>query len=527
MKVLVSEALADEGIEKLRTEAEVDVRLDLDPAGLLEAIGEYDALIVRSATKVTKDVVERGDRLKVVGRAGIGLDNIDVEAATRKGVLVVNAPQSNILSAAEHTMALLLALARNIPAADASMRAGKWERTRFTGVELHGKTLGILGLGRIGTLVAQRAAAFGMRLLAYDPYVSKSRAAQLSVEMAPSIEDLCGQADFITVHLPKTSETRAILGAPQLAHIKPGARIINTARGGIIDEQALLEAFREGKVAGAAFDVFEKEPPGQHPFFEHENIVVTPHLGASTEEAQTKAGTSIAEQVVLALRGEFAPYAVNIAGGAEYVEVLRPFIPLTEKLGRILTGVAGTGVNKVHFEFHGSLAEHDTRILTLAGLKGLFGSIVHEPVTYVNAPLLAKERGIEVNETKSETSRDFVNLVLIEASAESGSVTVGGSLVGIRDEERIVRVYDYEMDMLPQRFMCFLRYIDVAGVIGKVGTVLGSHGINIASMQVSREKIGGEALMGLTVDDEIPPEVLDQIAKAIQARDAKFIDLGA
>jgi len=524
MKVLVAEALAEEGIAKLEADFDVDVRLDLTPQTLLDSISQYDAVIVRSATKITKDVINTGARLKVVGRAGIGLDNIDVEAATRRGVLVVNAPQSNILSAAEHTMALILALARHVPAADASLRAGKWERDRFTGVELHGKTLGVLGLGRIGALVAQRAAGFGMKLLAFDPYVSKARASQLGVEIAPSIDDLCAQADFITVHLPKTSETRAILGPAQFDCMKTGVRIINVARGGIVDEQALLAAYKEGRVAGAAFDVYEKEPPGPHPFFELEDFVVTPHLGASTEEAQAKAGMSIAEQVSLSLHGEFAPYAVNVQGGAEYVESLRPFISLTEKLGRILTGIAGTGINDVHFEFHGAISDHDTRILTLAGLKGLFSSIIHEPVTYVNAPLLAQERGIQIKETKSSVSRDFVNLVLVSAETDQGPVTVGGALVGKKDEERIVRVYDYEMDMAPERFMCFIRYSDVPGVIGKVGSVLGSSEINIASMQVSREKIGGEALMGLTVDEEIPQSVLDKISQTIEATDAKFID---
>jgi len=526
LKVLVAEPLADEGIEKLRAELEVDQRFDLTPEGLLDVIDDYDAVIVRSSTKITKDVIEKGTNLKVVGRAGIGLDNIDVEAATRKGVLVVNAPQSNILSAAEHTMALLLSLARNVPAADASLRAGGWERERFTGVELHGKTLGILGLGRIGTLVAARAAAFGMRLVAYDPYVSKPRAVQMGVELAGSIEELCRQSDFITVHLPKTSETRAILGPKEFAVMKPSVRIINVARGGIVDEEALLSAHDHGKVAGAAVDVYEKEPPGEHPFFKVSDFVVTPHLGASTEEAQSKAGVSIAEQVLLALRGEFAPYAVNIQGGAEYVEMLRPFISLTEKLGRILTGVAGSGINDLHFEFHGAISEQDTRILTLAGLKGMFSKIVHEPVTYVNAPLLAEERGMQVTETKTAAALDFVNLVLLSAESDQGKVTVGGSLVGKKDEERIVRVYDYAMDMPPERYMCFVRYGDRPGVIGQVGSVLGGSGINIASMQVSREKIGGEALMGLSVDEEIPAEVVERISKTIEARDAKFIDLG-
>jgi D-3-phosphoglycerate dehydrogenase len=526
-KVLVAEPLAEEGVRKLESELEVDVHLDLSRDKLLEIIAEYDAVIVRSATNIDKAVLERGSRLKVVGRAGIGLDNIDVDTATRQGVLVVNAPQSNILSAAEHTMALLLALARNIPSADASLRSGKWERNRFTGVELHGKTLGILGMGRIGTLVAQRAAAFGMRVLAYDPYVSKARATQLGVQLAADLEEVCRESDFVTVHLPKTSETRAILGEKAFAAMKPGVRIVNAARGGIVDEEALLDAYKDGIVAGAAFDVFEKEPPGDHPFFKHTGFVVTPHLGASTLEAQEKAGTTIAEQVLLALRGEFAPYAVNIQGGVEYTEALRPFIPLSEKLGRILSAVAGPRITEVHFEFLGSVSEHDTRVLTLAGLKGLFSSMVHESVTYVNAPLFAEERGIEVKETKSSVSMDYVNLVSVRAGSDQGTVTVAGSLVGKKEQERIVQVYEYGMDMAPERYMAFLRYRDRPGVIGQVGSVLGEAGVNIASMQVSRQTIGGEALMGLTLDDEVPPAVLSKIVKVIEASDAKFIDLGS
>jgi D-3-phosphoglycerate dehydrogenase len=527
MKVLVAEPLAEGGVRKLQEELTVDVLPNLKRQQFLDAIPEYDAVIVRSATQIDREAIERGWRLKVVGRAGIGLDNIDVEAATRRGILVVNAPQSNILSAAEHTMALLLAMARRIPAADASLRSGRWERNKFTGVELHGKTIGVVGMGRIGTLVAQRAQAFGMRVVVYDPYVSESRAAKLGIGLAPALEDLCRESDFISIHLPKTSETRGLLGDKAFAAMKPGVRIVNTARGGIVDEAALLRAHKEGIVAGAAFDVFEKEPPGKHPFFEEPDFVVTPHLGASTEEAQEKAGTSIAEQVLLALRGEFAPYAVNIQGGAEYVEAIRPFISLTEKVGRILNGVAGDRIGEVHMEFRGSVAEHDTRILTLAGLKGLFSAIVHEPVTYVNAPLLAQERGIEVKETKSAVSTDFVNLVAMRAASDGGTVAVAGTLVGKKDEERIVQVYEYGMDMRPERYMCFLRYTDVPGVIGKVGTVLGDANVNIASMQVSRQTIGGDALMGLTVDDEISPEALQRIKDVISATDARFIDLGA
>ena len=526
MKVLVPESLSEEGLDKLRTGAEVDAR-KLSREELLAVIGDYDALIVRSATKVDKELLERGTSLKVVGRAGVGLDNIDVATATRLGVLVVNAPTSNVLSAAEHTLALLLSLARHVPAADASLRTGAWERERFTGVELEGKTLGILGLGRIGTLVAQRAAGFGMRLLGYDPYVSKQRATQLGIQMASSVEEVCREADFITVHLPKNPETKAILGDAEFAVMKPEARVINVARGGIVDEDALVRALKDGKVAGAAIDVYEKEPPGQHPLFDFEQVVVTPHLGASTEEAQTRAGTAIVEQVLLALRGEFAPYAVNVAAGGDFGEALRPFIPLTERLGRVLGGLVGAGLSAVRFEVYGAIAENDTRILTLAGLKGLFGGIVHEPVTYVNAPLMAAERGIHIEETKSASSQDYVNLVVIRGESDEGPVAVGGSLFGKGNEEHLVRVYEFSIDMEPERYLCLLRYADRPGVIGKVGTVLGAADINIASIKVSRETIGGEALMGLTVDSPIPPEVVREIAAVAQAREARFIDLGS
>lgn len=525
MRVLVSESLSEEGLEKLRTEVEVDDRA-LSREELLAAIGDYDALIVRSATKVDRELLEAGTRLKVVGRAGVGLDNIDVPAATKLGILVVNAPTSNVLSAAEHTLALLLALARHIPAADASLRRGAWERSKFTGVELEGKTLGILGLGRIGTLVAQRAAGFGMRLLGYDPYVSPQRAAELGITLAGSVQEVCQEADFLTVHLPKTAETKAIIGAPEFALMKPSAMVINVARGGIVHEADLVEALQSGRIAGAAVDVYEKEPPGEHALFGIASAVVTPHLGASTEEAQTRAGTAIAEQILLALRGDLAPYAVNIAAGGELADVIRRGIPLAERLGRLLAGLAVSGVTSIRFEFRGAIAEHDCRILTLAGLKGFFGAVVHEPVTYVNAMPLAQDRGIEVQEVKSSQSTDYVNLVTLTGASAAGTVTVAGTLFGKRDEEHIVQLYEYPIDLAPERYLCVLRYADRPGVIGRVGTVLGEAGVNIASIKVSRDTIGGVALMGLTVDSPIPAEVAPRIAEAAEATEIRFIDFG-
>ena len=525
MKVLISEKLSAAGTELLEKHYEVDVRPGLSPDELREVIEEYDALIVRSATQVDAALLERSSNMKVVGRAGVGLDNIDVDAATRHGIMVVNAPTSNVLSAAEHTMALFLSQARNIPQAHSALMKGSWERERWSGVELHGKVLGIVGLGRVGALVAQRASAFGMQLIAYDPYVSPGRAAQMGVELLESVGDVCARADFITIHLPKTPETLGIIGVKELARVQPGIRIVNTARGGLIDEDALVDALKDGRVAGAAIDVFQTEPITEHPFFELPNVVVTPHLGASTAEAQDKAGVAIAEQVVLALRGDFVPYAVNVDVGADIPEQVRPYLGLAERLGRVAVGLAGGGIESLRFQYVGALAEDDTRALTLSGLKGAFSSVVHEPVTFVNAPLLAKERGIEIQEMRSSQSRDYVNAIEVRAQCQGESVSVAGVLVGKRDNERLVRVYGYDIDMSFAENMVFFRYDDRPGVVGIVGTLLGEAGVNIANMQVARQSEGGQALMGLAVDSAIPQEVLDRIAEGADLRDAKSVAL--
>ena len=523
MRVLISEKLSAAGIERLREHLEVDVRPGLTPAELLEAIPSYDALIVRSGTKVTADVLKAGESLKVVGRAGIGLDNVDVDAATRHGVLVVNAPQSNVLSAAEHTIALMLAQARNVPQAHAALVGGSWERERWQGVELHGKTLGILGLGRVGTLVAQRASAFGMRLIAYDPYVAAPRAAQMGVELLDDVAAVCERADFLTVHLPKTPETVGIVGEPELALARPGLRVINTARGGIVEEAALVAALSKGVVAGAAVDVFDGEPVTEHPLFSLPNVVVTPHLGASTAEAQDKAGMAIAEQVLLALRGDFVPFAVNIDIGPDIPEPVRPYVGLAERLGRVAVALSGSGIETLRFEYHGGLGDQDTRALTLSGLKGAFSAVVHEPVTFVNAPLLAKDRGITIEEAKSSQSLDYVNLIEVRAECKGETVSVAGVLVGKRDTERLVRVYGYDLDMAFAPVMAFFRYVDRPGVVGIVGTLLGEAEVNIANMQVGRQTVGGEALMGLAVDSPIPQDVLEGIVSKAGLRDARLI----
>lgn len=525
MKVLVAEKLSTAGVERLREHLDVDVKVGLSPEDLREVISGYDALIVRSATKVDAALLEKAENLKVVGRAGIGLDNVDVDGCTRNGILVVNAPQSNILSAAEHTVALMLAQARNIPQAHRALVGGAWEREKWSGVELHGKTLSVVGLGRVGTLVAQRASAFGMRVVAYDPYISSTRASQMGVELVDTVVEAVKRADFLTIHLPKTPETVGIIGSKELAQAKPGVRIVNTARGGLIDENALADAIEQGTVAGAGIDVFEGEPVTEHRLFSLPSVVVTPHLGASTAEAQDKAGMAIAEQVLLALRGEFVPYAVNVDVGSDISEHIRPYLQLSERLGRLAMALSGTGLEALRFEYHGGIAEHDTRALTLSGLKGAFSAVSHEPVTFVNAPLLAKERGITVEEAKSSQSLDYVNLVEVHATCQGETVSVAGVLVGKRDNERLVRVYGYDLDMAFHPIMAFLRYQDRPGVVGLVGTELGSAGVNIANMQVARHSEGGEALMGLAVDSSIPQDVLTRIADEAKVGDAKVVVL--
>jgi D-3-phosphoglycerate dehydrogenase len=525
MRVLVTEKLSEAGLHLLTRDFQVDVRPELAKGDLVAEIAPYDALVVRSQTQVTAEVIAAGENLKVVARAGIGLDNVDVEAATRRGVMVVNAPQSNIVSAAEHTIALMLAQARNLPQANAALKDGRWERSAFEGVELQGKTLGIVGFGRVGALVATRAAAFGMRLIAFDPYVPKERAKEMGIELMPSLEALLVQADFITVHLPRTPDTEGLIGERELALVKEGARLVNTARGGIVDEQALAKAVEDGKLAGAALDVFAVEPTTESPLFGFDRVVVTPHLGASTTEAQDKAGTSDAEMVRLALSGEFVPFAVNVSAGGEVPETIKPFLPLANKLGALLTGLAQGAVRGVEAQYLGRIAEADTRVLTLAVVRGVLSGVVHEPVSFVNAPIIAGERGIAISEMRSTVSSDYVNLIQVRAETDEGPVSVAGTLVGKRNDERVMRVNDYDIEMAPSRYMLFFTYEDRPGVIGTVGTILGDAGINIATMDVGRPSRGGTALMGLTLDSPVVPEVIERIRAEIVAGPARFIVL--
>lgn len=503
-RILVTEEIAEGGLDRLRAAGHtVDVQLDLTQLNA-NIVGAH-ALIVRSATQVTAEVLELATDLVVVGRAGIGLDNIDVDAATRRGVMVVNAPQSNIISAAEHTMALLLAQARNVPQAHAALKAGRWERTRWEGVELADKTLGIVGLGRIGKLVADRAKAFGMRLVAFDPFVSADRARQMGVELL-ALDQLVTEADFITIHLPKTKETTGIISRDLLLKAKPSLRVINVARGGIVDETALAEAIRDGVIAGAALDVFSSEPLVESPLFALDSVVVTPHLGASTREAQDKAGDTIADMVQLALAGEFVPFAVNV-NAAEANETLRPFLPLAERLGRLFASLVGQSPTSLEVCAEGEIAGYDTRILTLAALKGFFGAISDEPVTYVNAPQLAKDRGVDVRDVTCTTSADYVNLITLGGGGHS----ISGTLTGRRSEQRIVLIDDHTFDVPPTDYMMMVKNDDRPGVIGLVGTLLGNAGVNIADMDVGRALTPGTAVMLIAPTEVVSADVVDAL----------------
>jgi D-3-phosphoglycerate dehydrogenase / 2-oxoglutarate reductase len=524
LTVLVAEELSPAAIAQLESAFEVRHVDGADRPALLRALADVDAVIVRSATRIDAEALAHAPHLRVLARAGVGLDNVDVEAATKAGVMVVNAPSSNTVSAAEHAVGLLLATARNVPQAMASLKAGEWKRSEFTGAELYGKVAGILGLGRIGELVAQRLAAFGMQVIAYDPYVPTARAAQLGVRLVP-LEDLLAEADFITVHLPKTAETAGLIGERELRLVKPGVLIVNAARGGIVNEHALALALKDGRVGGAGIDVFATEPCTDSPLFGFPNVVVTPHLGASTHEAQEKAGTQVARSVRLALLGEFVPDAVNVQGGTVHEDV-KPGLPLAEKLGRIFTALACGVAARLDVQVRGEIAAHDVRVLQLAALKGVFGGIVEEAVTYVNAPLLASQRGVEVSLSADAVSPDWRNLVTVRGTLPGGQVvSVSGTLTGPRQIEKLVEVNGFDMEIAAAEHMVFLTYTDRPGIVGVVGQILGGEGINIAGMQVCRDARGGHALIVLTVDSAIPPGVLDDIISTIGAVVGRSVDL--
>jgi len=523
--VLVAEELAPSALEVLSSDFEVRSVDGTDRPALLDALAGAQAVLVRSATRIDAEALAAAPRLQVVARAGIGLDNVDVPAATARGVMVVNAPTSNIVSAAEHAVALLLACARNVAPANAALKAGLWKRSKYTGVEVADKTVGVVGLGRIGVLFAQRMSAFGVRLLAYDPYVQPARAAQVGVRLV-GLEELLRESDFISIHLPKTPETSGLIGEKELATVKPGVRIVNAARGGLVDEHALAQAIKDGRVAGAGVDVFATEPTTDSPLFESDSVVVTPHLGASTVEAQDKAGLAVARSVKLALQGEFVPDAVNVQAGGVVAEDLRPGLPLVEKLGRIFTALAGGVPLSLGVEVRGEIAELDCSVLQLAALKGAFGDVVEEQVTFVNAPLLAAERGVETSLTTDPVSPDYRNLITVRGVLVDGRpVSVSGTLTGPRQIEKVTEVDGFDVDLRPEEHLLFFGYRDRPGIVGAIGAMLGDAGVNIAGAQVSRTSVGGDTLMALSVDSAVPADILAEIAEVIGASRASSVDL--
>ncbi|HXG77413.1 MAG TPA: phosphoglycerate dehydrogenase [Gaiellaceae bacterium] len=520
-RVLVREPIADAGLELLRSRFDVVVDGESD---LASVIGGFDAIVVRSGTVLDAALIERAERLKVIGRAGVGVDNVDVAAATRRGIVVANAPEATVVSAAEHAIALLLAVARNVPQAHAALKAGSWERERFAGIELAGKTLGVLGLGRIGRQVARRALGLGLRVVAYDPYVAPERFRELGVEAAATPEELYAESDLITLHLPLNEETRGLLGREAFARMRDGVRIVNAARGGLVDEEALGEAIRAGKVAAAALDVFSEEPYSG-PLLAFDEVIATPHLAGSTTEAQDRAGVVIAEQIAAALAGELVQTAVNIpVVDPADLDVLGPYIPLAAMLGKLAAALVPGRPRRIVVATHGPLSEHDTRLITVAALNGAFQDRVGQAVNYVNAPLIAAERGIEVSEQRDAASRHYINLVRVAVEADGEEAEVSGTTVGPEHRLFLAGALGFAIDIELAPLMAFLVYDDVPGVIGRVGTMFGEAGVNIANMAVSRTKEGGKALMVFSIDTPAPPELVRRV-EASGFDDVRFITL--
>ena len=524
-KVLVSDPIDQVGIDILSQVAQVDVKTDLSKEQLVQIISEYDALMIRSGTRVTQEVIEAGKHLKIIGRAGVGVDNVDVPAATRKGIVVVNSPEGNTIAAAEHTLAMMMALSRFIPAANQSIKEGKWDRKSFTGVEVYKKTLGIVGLGKIGAHVATVARAMGMRLLAYDPFISHERAEQLSCRLV-ELDVLFAEADYITLHLPKTPETANLINAAAIAKMKPTVRIINCARGGIIDEAALADALQTGKIGGAALDVYDSEPLGESALRSlGKEAVLTPHLGASTEEAQVNVAVDVAEQIRDVLLGLPARSAVNIPGlRPDLLEQLKPYLQLAETLGNLVGQLAGGRIESLTIRLQGELATNQSQPIVIAALKGLLSHALQERVNYVNASIEAKERGIRVIETRDASVKDYTGSLHLSAKGALGEHSVTGALLG-DNEIRITSLNDFPVNVPPNRYMLFTLHRDMPGIIGRIGSLLGSFNVNIASMQVGRKIVRGDAVMVLSIDDPLPEDILAEIKKVAGIRDAYTVTL--
>jgi D-3-phosphoglycerate dehydrogenase len=526
MRVLISDKLAEEGIKILKKEKQiqVDIKIGMKPEELQKVIKDYDAIIVRSSTKITKEIIANANKLKVIGRAGVGLDNVDLSAATSRGIIVMNTPAGNTISTAEHTMSLILALSRNIPQSSASLRKGEWKRSKFMGIELYNKTLGIIGLGRIGSEVAKRALSFGMKVIAYDPFISLDVAKQIGIEIV-ELKNLLRKADYITLHTPLTEATKHMISDREFALMKPTAKIINCARGGIIDEDALLRALKSGRISGAAIDVFEKEPPLDSPLIKLDNVVTTPHLGASTEEAQVNVAIEIAEVVKDALLGRGVRNAANFPSvEPETYKVLEPYINLSEKLGQFSSQLVRGRIKQIDINYSGQITKQKTDPLTLALVKGLLEPMVQETVNFVNALSLAKDRGIKIQEAKSTTEEEFVNLVSVEVISDKEKLTVAGTLSS-NHKPRIVKLEDYYVEAIPEGYMIIIYNLDKPGIIGTVGTILGSNKINIAAMTFGRKEVGGKAITVINVDSSVPAKVLEKIKKSRYIKSVKVIKL--
>ncbi|NLO89801.1 MAG: phosphoglycerate dehydrogenase [Clostridia bacterium] len=523
MRVLITDSVSEKGVEVLKDAGiKVDINTGLSEDEIANIIGDYDALIVRSQTKVTRKILDNASSLKIIGRAGVGVDNIDLDAATEKGIIVVNAPEGNTIAAAEHTMAMMLALARNIPQAHNALINGTWDRKTYMGVELRNKVLGVLGLGKIGSQVAKRSLAMEMKVLAYDPFVSSKRAEELGVELV-DLRTIFKNADFITIHLPLKEDTKKLIDRDAFAVMKPGVRIVNVARGGIVDEQALYEALKEGKVAGAAVDVFEKEPMTDSPLFGLKNVVVTPHLGASTKEAQINVAVDVANEIVRYYRGEAVKNAVNAPSvSPEVMDRLNPYLELSHKMGKFVSQLMG-GIEGVKIQYNGDIASYEVNVITNSFLRGLLETMLNSAVNLINAPYIAKSRGIKVYESKTLEAKDYTNLITVSAEAKEEQLTVSGTVFS--NEPRIVRYQGYTMDAVPQGHMLVVPHIDRPRIIGPVATYLGDHGINIAGMQVGRESAGGQAIMFLTVDSKVTDDMLKEIAQMDGILGVKYVYL--
>lgn len=525
MKVLISDTLSEEGMEVLKKRGiAYDVKTKLPPAELKKIIDNYDALLVRSGTKVTAEIISGCKNLKVIGRAGVGIDNVDLEAATKQGIVVMNTPGGNTISTAEHTMSMLLALARNIPQAAVSLKNGQWERTKFMGIEVASKCLGIIGLGRIGTEVAKRALAFNMKVIAFDPYLSTKKAQQLGIELM-EIEEVLNRADFITVHTPLSNDTRHMIGEKQFSQMKKGVKILNCARGGIIDEKALYAAIKNGIVSGAALDVFEDEPPKDNLLLGMDNVIATPHLGASTEEAQVNVAVEIAEQVADVLEGKGIRNALNFpCVEGEVCKITEPYVRLAEKLGSLQVQIISGHINKVNIKYGGEVANLEVAPITIAFIKGLLSFILQETVNYVNAPFIAQQRGIVISETKSLEAEQFANLISVEVETNKEKSFIAGTLF-TKSDPRIVKINEFYIDAIPEGNMIITWNLDKPGIVGQIGTILGDSNINIANMTFGRTGPGERSLTVLNVDNEVSDEILTKIKKSKNILDAKLIKL--